>query len=58
MHHVGWWSPFHNPMRLSSNDWLNTNTYNTVQGLSVAEWLSCRTRNPVVPGSSPALATC
>ena len=25
---------------------------------SVAEWSECRTRNPAVPGSSPALATC
>ena len=25
---------------------------------SVAEWSARRTRNPVVPGSSPALATC
>ena len=27
-------------------------------GGSVAELSACRTRNPVVPGSSPALATC
>ena len=26
-------------------------------GGSVAEWSACRIRNPVVPGSSPALAT-
>ena len=26
-------------------------------GGSVAEWSACQTRNPVVPGSSPALAT-
>ena len=25
---------------------------------SVAEWSARRTRNPAVPGSSPALATC
>ena len=29
-----------------------------VGGGSVAEWSVRRTRNPVVPGSSPALATC
>ena len=29
-----------------------------VTGGSVAEWLARRTRNSVVPGSSPALATC
>ena len=27
-------------------------------GGSVAEWSARRTRNPAVPGSSPALATC
>ena len=26
-------------------------------GGSVVEWSACRTRNPAVPGSSPALAT-
>ena len=33
--------------------------YNHVgrQGGSVAEWSARRTRNPAVPGSSPALAT-
>ena len=30
----------------------------TVLGGSVAEWSARRTRNPTVPGSSPALATC
>ena len=29
-----------------------------VRGDSVAEWSARRTRNPAVPGSSPALATC
>ena len=27
-----------------------------VSGGSVAEWSACRTRNPAVPGSSPATA--
>ena len=27
------------------------------RGGSVAEWSACRTRNPAVPGSSPALTT-
>ena len=30
----------------------------TVNEGSVAEWSARRTRNPAVPGSSPALATC
>ena len=29
-----------------------------IGGGSVAEWSACRTRNPAVLGSSPALATC
>ena len=28
-----------------------------LKGGSVAEWSACRTRNPAVPGSSPALTT-
>ena len=32
--------------------------YTTLSGGSVAEWSARRTRNPAVPGSSPALATC
>ena len=35
-----------------------TSNHGTLREGSVAEWSACRTRNPAVPGSSPALATC
>ena len=35
----------------------NSNGSFLTEGGSVAEWSVCRTHNPAVPGSSPALAT-
>ena len=36
----------------------DSDDYDDVKGGSVTEWSARRTLNPVVPGSSPALATC
>ena len=35
-----------------------TSNHGTLREGNVAEWSAPRTRNPAVPGSSPALATC
>ena len=50
--------------RLTVNDgclkfqmYMNRSSFDFQAG-SVAEWSARRTRNPAVPGSSPALATC
>ena len=44
----------------STNGHLSTTAtfLENIPGGSVAEWSARRTRNPAVPGSSPALATC
>ena len=49
------WPSFLSPLCL---DPFQKNSYTGVIHNSVAEWSARRTRNPVVPGSSPALATC
>ena len=38
-------------------DWQEQYLTSEISGGSVAEWSARRTRNPAVPGSSPALAT-